>query len=396
MKYLLHILFIIRYRLFFFCCCCLLFSSCNDEGYLYPINPRQEKDTQRIIIAYLAGDNSLSSEIEQKITALTAGFLSADYSQNRLFVYYDRKNVSPQLLEISAATENPRQVLKTYTTQNSASAEVMEQVLNDILKNYSAQSYGLILFSHGTAWLPAGGLEKPYDYRPGTRSVGTDGEDEMELADFASALPLPGNKKWDFILFEGCYMGSVEVAYELKDKTEAIIASPTEIVSPGMTEVYPSALPFLFQPTPELEKFAQAYFHTWDGKTGDYRSATISVVRTGHLEELALLARAAFLRWEPDTETISALQCFNRNEWHLFFDLKEALLTANPALKTYVDGLWKNIVTYSAATPSFLPGLAYGFTIHTHSGLSCYVPQRDFLYVNQGYTQTTWCGTVYQ
>ena len=65
----------------------------------------------------------------------------------------------------------------------------------------------------------------------------------MELADFASALPLPNHRKWDFILFEGCYMGSVEVAYELKDKTEAIIASPTEIVSPGMTEVYPSLCP---------------------------------------------------------------------------------------------------------------------------------------------------------
>lgn len=407
MKYLLHIVLFIRYRLFFFCCCCLLFSSCSNEGYFYPITPQPEKETQRIIIAYLAGDNSLSSEIEQKIAALTVGFLSADYSQNRLFIYYDRKHVSPQLLEISADTETPRQILKTYTTQNSASAEVMKQVLNDILKNYSASSYGLILFSHGSAWLPAGGLEEPYkgenlekedidSSRRSTRSVCTDGESEMELTDFAAALPLPGNKKWDFILFEGCYMGSVEVAYELKDKTEAIIASPTEIVSPGMTEVYPSALPYLFQPTPGLEKFAQAYFNTWDSKTGDYRSATISVVRTGHLEELAQLARAAFLRWEPDAGTISVLQCFNRNEWHLFFDLKEALLTANPALSTYVDGLWKSIVTYSAATPSFLPGLAYGFTIHAHSGLSCYVPQGDFLYANQGYTQTAWCGTVYQ
>lgn len=268
MKYLLHIVLFIRYRLFFFCCCCLLFSSCSNEGYFYPIPPQPEKETQRIIIAYLAGDNSLSSEIEQKIAALTVGFLSADYSQNRLFIYYDRKHVSPQLLEISADTETPRQILKTYTTQNSASAEVMKQVLNDILKNYSASSYGLILFSHGSAWLPAGGLEEPYkgenlekgdidSSRRSTRSVCTDGESEMELTDFAAALPLPGNKKWDFILFEGCYMGSVEVAYELKDKTEAIIASPTEIVSPGMTEVYPSALPYLFQPTPGLEKFAK-------------------------------------------------------------------------------------------------------------------------------------------
>ena len=412
MDYLFHILLLIRYRLFLFGCCCLLFSSCDNEGYLNPIIPQQEEEekTQRILIAYLAGDNSLSSEIEQKIAALTIGFLTADYSQNRLFIYCDRKNASPQLMEISAGTANPRQLLKTYTAQNSASSNVMKQVLNDILNNYSAASYGLILFSHGSAWLPAGGLENPYEReslnqsgneavppsRRSTRSVCTDGEDEMELADFASALPLPSHRKWDFILFEGCYMGSVEVAYELKDKTEAIIASPTEIVSPGMTEVYPSALSSLFQPTPELEKFAQSYFNVWNSKTGDYRSATISVVRTEHLEELALLARAAFLRWEPDMEDISSLQCFNRNEWRLFFDLKEALLTANPALNTYVNGLWKEIVTYSAATPSFLPGLAHGFTIHTHSGLNCYVPQNEFLYINQGYTQTTWCGTVYQ
>ena len=362
MNYLLHILLFIRYRLFLFCCCYLLFASCDNEGYLHPIIPQQEKETQRILIAYLAGDHSLSPEIEQKIAALTIGFLATDCSQNRLFIYCDRKNTSPQLMEISAHTANPRQLLKTYTAQNSASSNVMKQVLNDILNNYSASSYGLILFSHGSAWLPAAGFENP---SRSTRSVCIDGEDEMELADFASALPLPNHRTWDFILFEGCYMGSVEVAYELKDKTEAIIASPTEIVSPGMTEVYPSALSYLYQPTPQLERFAQSYFDAWNSKTGDYRSATISVVQTEYLEELALLARAAFLRWEPDTETISSLQCFNRNEWHLFFDLKETLLTANPALKTYVNELWKNIVTYSAATPSFLPGLAYGFTIHT-------------------------------
>lgn len=218
MDYLFHILLLIRYRLFLFGCCCLLFSSCDNEGYLNPIIPQQEEEekTQRILVAYLAGDNSLSSEIEQKIAALTIGFLAADYSQNRLFIYCDRKNASPQLMEISAGTANPRQLLKTYTAQNSASSNVMKQVLNDILNNYSASSYGLILFSHGSAWLPAGGLENPYERESlnqsgneavppshrSTRSVCTDGEDEMELADFASALPLPSHRKWDFILLK--------------------------------------------------------------------------------------------------------------------------------------------------------------------------------------------------
>lgn len=377
-----------------------LFISCN-SGDLNFITPQTE--TQRVLIVYLAGDNSLSSEIEQKITALTDGFIaSTNHSQNRLFIYYDRKNASPQLIQINAKAE--RQVIKDYPPQNSASGKVFAQITKYILDNYSATSYGLIFFSHGTAWLPAKGLDNPYTLSSNstytvtnpTRTVATDNSDEMELTDFASSLPLPDGKKWTFILFEGCYMGSIEVAYELKDKTETIIASPTEIVSPGMKDVYPMALTHLYQPSPNLESFARSYFDLWNSKTGDYRSATISVIRTEHLAELATLARASFVRWNPDEETISNLQCFNRNKWHLFFDLKEALLTANPALESYITDLWKDIVIYAAATPSFLPGMAYGFTIRAYSGLTCYIPQNEFLAANQGYMQTAWCETVYE
>ena len=285
----------------------------------------------------------------------------------------------------------------------------MAQVLYDVLYNYTAQSYGLIVFSHGTAWLPAGALENPTltttaaspasassvasaasPASAATRTVATDNSNELELTDFAASLPLPEGKKWDFILFENCYMASVEVAYELKDKTETLIASATEIVSPGMTEVYPTALPYLYRETPAPESFAQAYFDHWNGKSGNYRSATISVVRTGRLEELASLAHAAFIRWQPDAETINALQCFNRNPWHLFFDLKEAMLTANPALESHLNNLLPEIVTYSAATPSFIEGEAYGFKIAHHCGLSCYIPQSDFSYLNRAYKQTSW------
>jgi hypothetical protein len=64
----------------------------------------------------------------------------------------------------------------------------------------------------------------------------------MELADFANAIPY----KLDFIIFDACFMGSVEVCYELKDKAEYIVASPTEILSPGF--VYSSMMQHLFKP----------------------------------------------------------------------------------------------------------------------------------------------------
>lgn len=405
MKHQVHILFI--YCLLLpICGYSILFTSCssNDEGYLNAIVPPTE--TQRILIAYLAGDNNLTSEIEQKITALTNGFLATTNNiSQRLFIYYDRKDASPLLIEINRQTENEHhRTVKTYTAQNSASAEVMRQILNDILKDYPAKSYGLILFSHGTAWLPAGGLNNPYipattDSRtaPVTRTVATDNDNEMELTDFASALPLPNEKKWEFLLFEGCYMGSVEVAYELKEKTKAIIASPTEIVSPGMRDVYPTALSCLYQETPDLTSFARAYFDTWNSKTGIHRSATISVIRTERLEELASLARAAFIRWQPDTETISSLQCFNRNRWQLFFDLEEAMNTANPALEAHTRQLLAQTVMYAAATPAFLlPDMAYGFAIEKYCGLSCYIPQNELYGANREYMKTAWYEAVYK
>lgn len=379
-----------------FACILLLCSACYtvDDDDIIP---------GRVLIAYLADDNNLSAETEQRINALASGFFHAGTGDagNRLFIYCDTRNASPRLVEITNTHNGPRRLIKTYPPQNSADAAVMAQVLRDVLAGCTAGSYGLVVFSHGTAWLPAGGLENPYSASggnvaetPATRTVAVDGNDELELTDFAAALPLPGGRKWSFILFENCYMASVEVAYELKDKTEAVIASVTEVVSPGMTEVYPLALPYLYQENPALERFAQACFDHWNALTGDYRSATISVIRTARLAELASLARAAFVRWRPDAATISALQRFNRNPWHLFFDLRQTMLTANPALESFLDGLLPEIVTYSAATPSFIEGEPYGFKIDHCCGLSCYIPQAGFDYLNSAYGQTAWGGAV--
>lgn len=387
-------------RTLLLCTICLLCTACQKTIIDYE---KSVPTSKRILIAYLAGDNSLSDEIEQKITALITGFQNTkDNQNNRLFIYCDYRATEPQLIEVTPNTPDaPRRIIKTYPAQNSADATTVAHVLDEVLNNYPATSYGLIFFSHGTAWLPAGALKNPYqsaetesetdtETEVSTRTVATDNSNELELTDFTASLPLPDGKKWAFIVFENCYMGSVEVAYELKDKTDALIASATEVVSPGMTKVYPDALPYLYEEEPALESFAQAYFDHWNAKTGDYRSATISVTRTERLEELATLARAAFLRWQPDEETIASLQHFNRNKWHLFFDLKEALLTANPALQPLVDELLPHIITYAAATPAFIEGEAYGFTLQQHCGLSCYIYQRQFLFLNERHRQLLW------
>ena len=51
----------------------------------------------------------------------------------------------------------------------------------------------------------------------------------MEITELAAALP----HNYEFILFDCCLMGGIEVAYEFKDKCEYMLFSPTEILADG-------------------------------------------------------------------------------------------------------------------------------------------------------------------
>ena len=130
---------------------------------------------------------------------------------------------------------------------------------------YPAEEYGLILWSHGTSWLPAG---------RGLRSFGSDSGKEMNIVDLAKALPL----HFKFILFDACLMGAVEVVYELRNTTDYIIASSTETIAEGFP--YHLILPELVKQNPDWTKVAQQYFDYYNNQQGVYQSATVSVILT--------------------------------------------------------------------------------------------------------------------
>src|SRR5690606_30603257 len=130
--------------------------------------------------------------------------------------------------------ENKIREVKTYPEQNSATAETFQTVLNDVEALTPADSYGLILFSHATGWLPTGALLRPEAalLQMGlvpirTYTIAMDGTTELGLKEFANAIP---DRFFNFIAFEACFMAGVEVLYELKDKTDYILSSSAEIL----------------------------------------------------------------------------------------------------------------------------------------------------------------------
>ncbi|MDR3236303.1 MAG: hypothetical protein LBT48_06205 [Prevotellaceae bacterium] len=365
-----------------------LCAACSDDpDYVEPPPP------VRTVIAYLCGDNNLSSEINTKIEALQQGMKNVD-ARNPLIVYADYNDAMPKLIKV---TSSSAEVLEQYAERNLASPAHFTQVLQKIMDDFPAQSYGLICFSHASGWLPTGALNNPAGFAgitknaaPVPHSIFEDESHEMSLNDFAAAIPpTPSGGKFDFILFETCYMAGVEVAYALRSKTKYMLASSAEMLSNGFVEIYPEHLTELFEPEAQLTQFATAYFNYWNGRQGAARAATISLLDLSGMEELATAFHA--VSGSSLATDIAAIQHFNRNAYHLFFDLSDYVYTAaEAAQKTAYDNALARVVCYEAATPQFMPGYAYSFSIRTHCGLTVYIRQDDFAALNSAYDEQAW------
>ena len=256
-------------------CFLLLVCGCHKENDTPVVLPA------RTLLVYLGGDNNLDAETYDKLVQIKNGW--EDGTDGNIIVYQDTPfKDSPRLMEIDGKSEKGYITIHTYDQENSASPQVLKRVINDVTRLYPAKSYGLIVFSHGSGWLP------PHTLVNGSRSIIIDNDNEMEITDFAMALP---DHLFEFIIFEACNMAGIEVAYELRNKAAYIMASSAPVVSPGFTPIYAGSISCLLEENADLQRFAENYFHYWNLMEGDKRSATISIIKTAGLSNLANLIR---------------------------------------------------------------------------------------------------------
>lgn len=213
--------------------------------------PTPTPDVDRTVLVYLASDNNLYRFALQNLNDMKSAMEGLD---GNLLVYIDEANGTSRLSKIES--DETERVIETYGKENSASAAVLRRVVDRVLTLYPAESYGLILWSHGMGWIPAGieetgtssGLCCPRDTEayPVTKHFGADTENgssvHMEIPDLVAALP--DGLTFDFILFDACFMGGVEVLYEMRHAAHYLIASPAEILGSGFP--YDRIIPLIF------------------------------------------------------------------------------------------------------------------------------------------------------
>lgn len=346
-----------------------LFASCvkDDDA------PR----ISHVLLVYLGGDNNLSAEADDKLQAIARGHDGAPC--RKILVYKDTRGDSPCLIEIGA--KNKITTLAHYDTENSADPEVFRRVILDAKSMYPEASLNLLVFSHASGWLPGDSFGKP-----SLRSILTDGDKQMELSDFSSAIP---DGMFRYIIFEMCHMAGIEVAYQLKDKAQYIIASSAEIVSPGFTNLYEENARELLSGNPQT--FIEKAFNHCDSQSGWQRSASFSVIQTDKLIALAEYVKA-HCKFDLEANTdITSVQHFDRGTGYLFSDFEDhySRLLATEGEREEFSALINDCVVWKAATPSFLEGYN-GFSIDKHSGLTSYIPQSRYPNLNESYTALDW------
>ena len=269
----------------------LFVMSCKDE----PLTPAQTVghpgDTlQRTLIVYMAAENSLLSFAPLDSLELAEGLAQVG-DDCRLVLFIDDANSTRLCV---GTKDTPLQTILTYDRNLvSTDSATMASVLSYIVDRYPARHYGLVFWSHASGWIFQNGTRasaprRTFGIDNGHRSSSNTGR-EMNIPVLRRLLEdLP---HFDYLFFDACFMQNIEVAYELRNCADYIVASPAEI--PGNGAPYHEVLPQLTAVPADLEGLINAYADYYVTGEGRYRfaGAELSVVRTSKLEALAVASR---------------------------------------------------------------------------------------------------------
>ena len=390
-----------RYILLVFTACAVFITSCGKH------NNEEDKTTPQTIIVYMSG-TSLNWAFNANVQDMETALKSNIQGNSRVVVVWQngvaKKAEAIELVYKDGLIE--RQPLAEYELANVMSADDLSYIFNDVMRMAPATAYGLILGSHSWSWIPfadydqirTNGLTKAQLARLHTielprhlqtRFIGDpSGANKFDITTLASAIQATG-KKFEYILFDACFMGNVEAAYELRNCTKYIIGSACEIMGNGFP--YTKTLPHLLKnggTTYDLKAAAQS-FHEHYKSTLKY-SGTVALIACSQLDALAAEMKQVNQSIKDDYDR-SALQTYEGGTNHIFFDLGDyvdkactdaaavssfkAQMEKTVPAKFTLDSFWSTYVTSNH------------YPVTSFSGLSTSAPSILF---RESYAQTAW------
>lgn len=324
--------------------------------------PLEKIRVKKMVLVYMEANNDLRYEALTSINRMEKGAREID---GTLLVYIKTSSVRSYLLKIKFDEDENKIVSDTLKVfeQPASDAEFMKDVVKYTQAEHPADSYGLILWSHATSWAPPTTIK--------TKSFGRDNGNEIDIIDLKNALP----NNFEYIIFDACSMGGVEVLYEFKDKAKYIIASPAETLAESFP--YQIITPMLFKSSAELNEISKAYYNYYNSYMGDLQSATVVLIQTSEMTKVATEMKLLMRGKKAYNDKLFS-DGVQRLDFTAGFPVANydfgAFLTRNFAQQdlTGVEQRINQAILFKAATKNFL-----GVPIRDFSGLTCYIPAEN-------------------
>lgn len=304
--------------------------SCSNgdspDGPDVPVTP-----VGQTVFMFFPWSNSLLPDFRRTVEDMQTVVAQRSMKDERVMVFMATSEREAVLFELKKQNgQCLTDTLRRYSDRPFTSRQWLTSLFSEVMTLAPASRYGMVVGCHGLAWVPVQGqrkarkrlgsqerideednlykeerIDKEGLYKEEridkegddlmhfevqgpvtTRFIGgTYPETQIETTDLADAMADAGLHT-EYILFDACYMSSVEVAYELKDVTHYLIASPTEVLSYGFPYI---TMGKHLLGTPNYKGIVDSFISFYSSYNLPY--GTVAVTDCTQLDALAAIAQ---------------------------------------------------------------------------------------------------------
>lgn len=312
----------------------------------------EKVQVEKTCVVYVVADNNLSRfaynlfhEIEQ----------IQNSKNTNVIVLFDSKD-GTKLYRLNDKILN---LVKDYGVQDATSTEFIRRSLQNIKQEFPAKEYGIVFWSHATAWLPGTADQS-------TRSFGQDKGRECDIIQMANALPF----YFDYIIFDACYMASLEVFYEFQHHARYMLASPVIVPNEGIVDK--ESLELLMLPNTSIQtrlsKICDNYISKYNKESENVSISLIDLNALKGFEELS---------FQPINENLIHMAYPKFRNKYIFYDIKTIKELLKPEQHITFDFLYTDLLLYSQTNIG-------------DSGVSIFIPNSENKIYFDYYSKLRW------
>lgn len=378
-----------------------ILSSCSDnKGPDIPPETTEAEHTLFIFMPWVEDTgltNAFAANIVHIQNAIKNDILGED---NKVVIFFMSSSSKATMFELKYSDGSSlREVHKSYDNPKLTKAKDLTSLLEDVKECAKAKKYSMAIASHGLGWLPVGsplaGSSGQSYYWESDSSLrtrffgGTTAKTQIEVSDLAKAITDAGIKM-EYILFDACYMSSIEVAYDLRNAAEYLIGCPTEVMESGFP--YATITEHLFGDI-DLAGVCNGFIDFYENSLSPY--GTVGVIVCSEMDKMASVMKEINAKHTLEESKLGSIQRMCGHRPVVFFDFGDYVAKLCEGDKGLLDKFSAQLELtvpskYAKHTGSFFSMLmTQPVEIEAYSGVSISDPSINSVAVTAK-TETAW------